>query len=185
MVYPPGSTERRLLDNDPDAIGSVIRWIALTLTSPRFWSLREERHDLFQEVLTRVLESLRRERYDHHKDFRVYVQAVARYTAFQALNRQLQFRSGSASAELLEAQFENPEAQIVKRQLVRKVLDMVSPDCRRLIRSYFLEECSYSEIAAALKIPEGTVKSRLFRCMQSACRFLRQRLPRGRERALD
>src|SRR5437867_3981086 len=42
LDYTEGSLERRLLDDDAAALGRVIRWVSATLTSPRFWSLREE-----------------------------------------------------------------------------------------------------------------------------------------------
>ncbi|MCI0657541.1 MAG: hypothetical protein L0170_10790, partial [Acidobacteria bacterium] len=85
MPYSEHSVARRLLENDPEALGLVIRWISTALASPRFWLLRHEWPDLVQEVLSRVVESLRRERFDDSRDLRVYVQGIARFACLQAL----------------------------------------------------------------------------------------------------
>jgi DNA-directed RNA polymerase specialized sigma24 family protein len=52
--------------------------------------------------------------------------------------------------------------------MVRWVLDTASEDCKGLMRAYFLEDRSYAEIASSMGIPLGTVKSRLFRCLEAA-----------------
>src|SRR5262249_47410454 len=70
MPYPKDSLAGRLLADDPVALGQVIRWISLTLTSPKFWVLRRDWPDLVQEVLTRVVETLRLERFDASRNFR-------------------------------------------------------------------------------------------------------------------
>ena len=81
MSYRADSVEGRFLRGEPEAVGLVFRWISRVLTLPRFWALREEWADLHQEVLGRVTESLRENRFDDEKDFRTYVQGVARFTA--------------------------------------------------------------------------------------------------------
>ena len=165
MPYPEHSVARRLLEDDPEALGQVIRWISTALTSPRFWSLRGEWPDLVQEVLARVVESLRLERFDASRDLRVYVQGIARYASLQALNRQLQPTASEPVASPPEA---DAESEVIDRQLVRRVLDLASEECRELIRAYFYEARNYEEIAGVHGVPVGTVKSRLFRCLESA-----------------
>jgi RNA polymerase sigma factor (sigma-70 family) len=167
LSYAEGSIERRLLENDPEALGQVFRWIASTLTSPQFWSLRSEWRDLHQEVVTRVVESLRHGRFDASREFHSYVQGVARYTALQALTARPQ-RSSNDLDGLVSEKSPSAEERTENRQLVRRVLERASEECRELIRAYFLEERSYAEIADGLALPVGTVKSRLFRCLESA-----------------
>ena len=60
------------------------------------------------------------------------------------------------------------ESEVIDRQLVRRVLDLASEECRELIRAYFYEARNYEEIAGVHGVPVGTVKSRLFRCLESA-----------------
>jgi RNA polymerase sigma-70 factor, ECF subfamily len=169
VTYPEHSVEKRLLDNDREALGQVIRWIALALTSPRYWSLRPEWPDLVQEVLARVVESLRQGRFDASRDLRLYVQGVARYVCLQALaDRRAEVRPVGNPGGNPHAGGSSPESRMIDLQLVRRVLDFSSEDCRGLFRLYFFEGRSYEEIAMGLGLPVGTVKSRLFRCLESA-----------------
>jgi RNA polymerase sigma factor (sigma-70 family) len=62
----------------------------------------------------------------------------------------------------------DPERQVTRHQLIRRVLDMASEDCREMIVDFFLHQNSYEEIAEEHGVPVGTVKSRLFRCLESA-----------------
>lgn len=49
------------------------------------------------------------------------------------------------------------------RQAVRDAMAQLTPEYRQIVVLRFLQELSYEEIAAALKLPPGTVKSRLNR----------------------
>ncbi len=168
MPYPKDSLACRLLADDPEALGQVIRWISLTLTSPKFWVLRREWPDLVQEVLTRVVETLRLERFDASRDFRVYVQGIARFVGLQTLSRRPQGESSDDPGALPDGAADNPEAHAIDRQLARRILDLCSEECREMFRLHFFEVRSHQEIAAILGIPVGTVKSRLFRCLEAA-----------------
>jgi len=180
VPYDQQSIARRLLENDPDAVGQLMRWISAALTVPRYWALREEWPDLLQEVVARILESLRQERFDGSRDLRVYAQGVARFASLEALARRRR-RMSPAEAEPEPVRTDlNPESWAIQRELARRVLDLASQGCRELIRMYFYETRDYEEIAAKLEIPPGTVKSRLFRCLQSARQMLsRHHAPQG------
>ena len=178
MAYITG-IERGLLDDDPDALGQVFRWIAMTLASPRFWSLRSQWPDLSQEVMVRLIFSLREARYDGSRDLRTYVQGIARHVAIQALDGHVRESRFALRDSAGGGQTQDPERMMTHRQIVHRVLDQATPDCRRLIRAYFYEGCTYEEIAASMNVPVGTVKSRLFRCMESAYLFLEGTLRPG------
>ncbi len=167
------SVERRLLEGDPDALVEVVRRIASVLTLPRFWRLRGEWSDLHQEVLTKVIQSLRAGRFDPARPFHAYVQGIARHTALHALDKRSARGGAGNPGTGTVPQEAGPEEAVVRDQLVRRVLDLASEECRELMRAHFLEEKSYAEIAAAKGIPVGTVKSRLFRCLESAHEAIR------------
>jgi RNA polymerase sigma-70 factor (ECF subfamily) len=182
MKYREHDLVRGVLDGDEEAIGLVIRWISQVLTWPRFWSLREERSDLVQETLARVISTLKNGQYDPSKELHPYVQGIARHTALQAVEavRRRRGRDGDGpdgshdSDSSLWASAEPPLAESVAQQeLVRRVLDEASDECSLLMRLYFLEGKSYEEIAGELVVPVGTVKSRLSRCLDAAQRDLR------------
>ena len=177
MQYPEKSIAARLLEDDPEAIGIVIRWISGVLTWPRFWSLREEWADLVQESLARVIESLHKGLFDPRRDFRFYVQGIARHAAVRAVQEGLHRRLEADESKRingLASVLGNPVIDTVAaRQIVRRVLDQASEECRLLIRLYFLDEKGYEEIGEELLVPVGTVKSRLSRCLVEAQRALR------------
>ena len=167
MPYDTGSIERRLLDNDLKALEVVTRWIAVALTSPRFWSLRAAWPDITQDILMRLIESLKRDRYDASRDFRAYVQGITRHAALEEMERQIHHpRSGAGPGQSDDGA--GPEVETIRRQMVRRILDLTSEECRSLIRAYFFEDRAYAEIAESQGVPLGTIKSRLFRCLEAA-----------------
>jgi RNA polymerase sigma-70 factor (ECF subfamily) len=176
MTYPPDSPARRLLDDEPDTLAQVVRWISIALTAPRYWSLRSEWPDLVQEVLARLVASLKKGRYDPAREFHWYVAGIVRNTALQSIERAGARRDRVAAAQEIDARWHSDARageDISMRQAVRRVLDEASEDCRELMRAYFLEEKGYDEIAVEFSIPVGTVKSRLNRCLDCARRSFR------------
>ncbi len=183
MEYRDDSPEGRFLAGDGQVVGEVIRVVAGVLTLPRFWSLRPDWTDLHQEVLRRILESLRQGRFDPTREFLGYAHGVARFTALDALSRKSQ-ESTIESGDAVELAAErggggDAEDRTMARQLARLALDKASPDCRRLFRDYFYKERTYRELSESMGVPVGTVKSRLFRCLASAQRAMGRRLQGG------
>ena len=187
LPYDKDSIAGRLLAGEPIVVGRVIRWIAVVLATPRFWSIRDERDDLHQEIMTRVLQSLSRGLFDSSRQLQTYVQAVARNAALEAQRVRADRFSRTTVGDVLPARTRAPEDSVGLTALARSVLDSVPEDCRRLILQYFFREQSYEEIAGTNGWPIGTVKSRLARCLARAARRLRaargaaQRRPTGRE----
>lgn len=182
MPYHPDSIEAQLLAGDPRAVGSVMRWIAVVLSTPRFRVLRPEWLDLHQESLLRILISLKKGRFDPSLDFRKYAQGVARLTAVQRLS---QPRTEVPLEEAHEAAGQTGprvDEAVATTDLASRALEEASEACRSLLQAYFYAQMSYEEIAAAQAIPVGTVKSRLVRCLDRLHRAMsaaRPRLPRG------
>ena len=170
MKYGPESAAGRLLAGDREAVSDAVRWVSRVLGSPNFWSLRREWTDMVQEVLGRVIASLRAERFDPQRDFRTYVQGVARFTAFTALSRRRpEVPVDEDGPELPdESTGGSSEDRISAGQLARYVLDRASAGCRELLVAYFMEQRNYLEIAEENGQPIGTIKSRIFRCLDSA-----------------
>ncbi|MDX1387709.1 MAG: sigma-70 family RNA polymerase sigma factor [Acidobacteriota bacterium] len=175
--YRVDSVEGRFLEGDTAAIAEVSRWVAGVLAAPTFWALRRQRTDLHQEVLGRLVESLRRGRFDASREFKGYVQGVARFTAYKAVDRDVRDvetpESDTAATDADVPADSGTESRLLAAQLARQALEIASDDCRALIREYFLEEQRYREIAEDRGVPVGTIKSRLFRCLESIQRALR------------
>jgi RNA polymerase sigma-70 factor (ECF subfamily) len=96
-----------------------------------------------------------------------WIFTIARNLRIDALRRER--RGGLARVDEVEAEYaidETPAAdiQIVAAQSearVRAALDALSSDQLKVIQLSFFEERSHGEIAQALQVPLGTVKSRL------------------------
>jgi len=172
-AYRPDSVEGGFLAGRAEAVGKVSRWISVVLASPRYWRLRGEWLDLHQEIMGRVVESLRRERFDAAQDFRTYVQGVARFTALASLSPRHRFGGSEELDEEDLAVEPETEEGAISRQLARLVLEEASEGCQNLLRAYFFEERNYAEISEFMSVPIGTVKSRLARCLDGAHRVLR------------
>ena len=167
MITPDGDLEARLLAGEVEAVDRVSRWISAVLTMPRFWRLRREWRDLHQETMASLIKSLRGESFDATRDFRAYVQGITRHVVSQRY-RKLRAERGSLQENPEPVDTTDPERQVTLHQLIRRVLEMASEDCREIIVDFFLHQNSYEEIAEEQGVPVGTVKSRLFRCLESA-----------------
>ena len=163
--YDRRSVEGLFLAGDADAYACVSRWIGRILTLPRFRVVRRDWTDLHQEILRRIVDSLRNRRFDPTLDFRAYVQSTARYTARDAVERRLRELPAPLPSDL-RYDGTGAEARIVTREAVEFVLARLSSQCRTLFRLFYYEERSQAEMSEILRIPVGTVKSRLFRCLE-------------------
>jgi RNA polymerase sigma-70 factor (ECF subfamily) len=68
-----------------------------------------------------------------------------------------------------------PDAQVRRREAgeaVHEALQKLSPELREAVVLRDLEDMDYKEIAAVLKVPEGTVKSRINRGRGELARLL-------------
>jgi RNA polymerase sigma-70 factor (ECF subfamily) len=78
-------------------------------------------------------------------------------------------------AERLEDAGPSPQARVASKEtqrMVQQALQKVSPDLREAVILRDLQDMDYKEIATALKVPEGTVKSRINRGRAELARLL-------------
>jgi RNA polymerase sigma-70 factor (ECF subfamily) len=64
------------------------------------------------------------------------------------------------------ASVENLERDVVERDRIDRALGTLPPDLREAVVLRDVEGLSYTEIAAVLVLPIGTVESRIFRARQ-------------------
>lgn len=88
--------------------------------------------------------------------------------------RQAQFQAWNAWVEEANSVSQVEEPLVEKEQLQKAILE-VPPDFRAVLILYYFEEFSYRDIAEQLKVPIGTVMSRLARAKQ----FLKAKLVQG------
>ena len=191
---PPPLTRNRL---DPDLnlverclSGDEAAWETLVRTHTRrvygfcyrFTGKDSEAQDLTQEVFLRVFRSLKSYRSDDGA-FATWLARLSRNLLIDHYRRTRQDRSTDSIEEQLPmieervATSARPEGLLAGREaseLLQGALQRLSPDLREAVILRDLQELEYREIAEVLKVPEGTVKSRLNRGRAELARVLRQ-----------
>ena len=114
----------------------------------------EDSEDLVQQALVRVL--LRIDRFDGRVTLRTWMLAIV-YREFLNWRRRRMWFPITPDRPSIDASF----AAIIEAESLMAALATLSPSLRAAFLLFHVEELSVAEIAVALKIPEGTVKSRL------------------------
>jgi RNA polymerase sigma-70 factor (ECF subfamily) len=114
---------------------------------------RPAAEDAAQEAFVRIWKALPRFRGDAAVSTWIY--SVARNTALTRLARERKHPREKVREVPAPAAAETPD--------VEPLLARLPENYRRVLRLYYLEEKSYEQVAAALGIPLGTVKTHLHR----------------------
>jgi len=194
--FAPSLTRARL-DSDLNLVerclnGDEAAWEILVRTHTRrvygfcyrFTGKDSEAQDLTQEVFLRVFRSLKSYRSDEGA-FVTWLTRLSRNLLIDHYRRTRQERLTESIEEqlpVIEQRQEGaarPDGLLAGREAseaLQKALQRLSPDLREAVILRDLQEMEYREIAVALKIPEGTVKSRLNRGRAELGRVLRQQM---------
>jgi RNA polymerase sigma factor (sigma-70 family) len=180
---------RRCVAGDADAWEEIVRQYNRRIYSVcyRFTGSADDADDLAQEVfikLYRTLESYAPER----GAFTTWVMTMTRNLLVDHFRKTKQDRAtDSLDAGLTEEedsislgdkiQDSGPSAdeRIQRREtqeMVQKAIQKLSPELREAVILRDLQDMDYKEIAIALKVPEGTVKSRINRGRMELARLL-------------
>ena len=192
---PAAPLTRNRLDPDFNLVerclsGDEAAWEALVRTHTRrvygfcyrFTGKDSEAQDLTQEVFLRVFRSLKSYR-SNEGAFATWLARLSRNLLIDHYRRSRQDRSTDSIEEQLPmieeraATSARPEGLLAGREaseILQAALQRLSPDLREAVILRDLQEMEYREIADVLKVPEGTVKSRLNRGRAELARVLRQ-----------
>lgn len=174
----PADTEtiETYLLGDPETVEEVGGWILAELRR-HYRRLAGEHDDLCQNVHQRVLVELRAGRFEGRANLRSYVSRIAHRTAIARLRQLYRDRALTESLSRRRQRAENPYRAIEARDKVRlahRVVMALPEECRELWKLVFVEKLSYREVGRRLKIPPGTVKSRMWHCRRKATSALRR-----------
>jgi RNA polymerase sigma factor (sigma-70 family) len=117
--------------------------------------------DVFQEVFARAFERLSELRSDDA--VRPWLAQLTRRLCIDRLR--LLARDTPSLAEPDEEEVDEVLATLDEAMTVRAALDKVGDPCREILDRFFCRDESYRTIGDILKIPAGTIASRISRCL--------------------
>lgn len=155
----------------------------------RFAGSSDDAQDLTQEVFIKVYRTL--SSYDSEKAaFMTWVTTVTRNLLVDHFRKTKQDRltdsldntsseheDSQPLSEQIPDQTAPPDATVQSRETretVHRALQKLSPELREAVILRDLQDMDYREIAVALKVPEGTVKSRINRGRAELARLLQR-----------
>jgi RNA polymerase sigma-70 factor (ECF subfamily) len=174
---------RRCLAGDDAAWEEIVRQYSRRIYSLayRFVGSHEGAEDLAQEVFLRIYRTL--DQYDPAAgNLSNWLMRVARNLIIDDWRKRGRTPTeGGDDLDTheyhLQSRVENPQKLVERHELseqIQSAINKLSPDLRTVIILRDLEELSYQEIVDILKIPEGTVKSRINRGRIELAKILRR-----------
>ena len=141
---------------------------------------REDAEELSQEIFLKIFENLHR--YDGSYPLLAWVVSLARNLCIDRYRRRkrersFRFVSDDAVAPMLQSG-DDPAAEALRRERTKMLfwaLGEIPEDLAEILVLRDLEGFAYEEIGKALDLPDGTVKSRLFRARAEVARKVRER----------
>ena len=137
----------------------------------RFTGRAVEAEDLTQEIFIKVFQTLRT--YDEAQGaFTVWLNRVARNHLVDHYRRTKKDRVTSSLEDEAGVMDRRPDSgpppsdrveTREQRESLQAALDQLSPDLREAVILRDLNDLDYEEVAAVLRVPQGTVKSRINR----------------------
>lgn len=150
---------------------------------------REDAEELSQEIFLKIFENLHR--YDGSYPLVAWVVSLSRNLCIDRYRRKkrersFRFVSDDAVAPLLQSS-DDPAAQAIQKERTKLLfwaLSEIPEDLSEILVLRDLEGLAYDEIGKALDLPDGTVKSRLFRARAEVARKVRERNETSGTRAM-
>jgi len=141
---------------------------------------REDAEELSQEIFLKTFENLHR--YDGSFPLVAWLLSLSRNLCidrYRRRKREKSFRFVSDDAVLpLLVSGDDPSAQALKKERTKLLfwaLSEIPEDLAEILVLRDLDGLAYEEIGKALDLPDGTVKSRLFRARAEVARRIRER----------
>ena len=162
---------QRCLAGDQAAWERIVRlhWRKVFNIAYKFVGKHDEAEDLTQDVFLKIFKSLNT--FDRRANFQTWLISVSRNLCIdhyrsvrkerETINRDIDPNDLSPAAKTV-----SPHAALEQRDrvvLLRAALDKLAPTLRTAVMMRDIQEMTYQEIADRLRLPEGTVKSRINR----------------------
>ncbi|HEY6509360.1 MAG TPA: sigma-70 family RNA polymerase sigma factor [Vicinamibacterales bacterium] len=172
----------RCLDGDQAAWDAIVRqhWRRVFNIAYKFVGRHDQAEDLTQDVFIKLFRSLNT--FDRRANFQTWLVSVSRNLCID------HYRSARKEREAINRDVDpneltpvapgpNAHAQLEHRDrvtLLRAALEALPPTLRSAVMLRDIQEHTYQEIATELRLPEGTVKSRINRGRAELARHIRR-----------
>ena len=161
----------RCLDGDQQAWEQIVRqhWRKVFNVAYKFVAKHDEAEDLTQDIFLKIFKSL--DTFDRRANFQTWLVSVSRNLCIDHYRsvrkeRETMARDVDPSGLTPVSPGRGPYGQLelsALRDQIRTALAALPPALREAVVLRDLQEFSYQEIADRLRLPEGTVKSRINR----------------------
>lgn len=134
----------------------------------------EDADDLLQETFIKVYVHL--DRYNPAYTFGQWLYTIARNTFIDYVRRRPEDLPIDERFSAPASTAPTPEESVIRLQQhaqIERYLEQLPPHYRELILMRLFDEYSYEEIAEKLRMPLGTVKTRIHRAREQLCRLIR------------
>ena len=172
----------RCLRGDEFAWEQIVRqhWRKVFNVAYKFVGTHEQAEDLTQDIFLKVFRSL--ETFDRRANFQTWLISVSRNLCidhYRSVRKERQTIDRDITSDDLApaAPTTSPLAALEQRDLaaqLRVALQQLPPSLRTAVLLRDIQELSYQEIAEQLRLPEGTVKSRINRGRKELARQIRR-----------
>jgi RNA polymerase sigma-70 factor (ECF subfamily) len=187
LLTDDGELARRCAGGDEDAWRQLVARFQRKVwnVAYQFTGRADEAEELAQEIFLHLLSALRT--FDSAGSLPAWIQRVARNYSIDHYRRRRRERSMVADGEEAEALVlaardttgrSDPHRSLEEKDLagwLRTVIDRLPSELGQAVVLRDLQEMSYEEMAQALEIPLGTVKSRINRGRLELARLLSRR----------
>jgi RNA polymerase sigma-70 factor (ECF subfamily) len=162
---------QRCLNGDQAAWDAIVRqhWRKVFNVAYKFVGKHDEAEDLTQDIFLKVFKSL--DTFDRRANFQTWLISVSRNLCidhYRSVRKERETIDRDVDANELApaSREESPMAALEQRDrvsLLRQALAALPETLRTAVLMRDIQELSYQEIADMLRLPEGTVKSRINR----------------------
>jgi RNA polymerase sigma-70 factor (ECF subfamily) len=162
---------QRCLQGDQAAWDLIVRqyWRKVFNVAYKFVGKHDEAEDLTQDIFLKIFKSL--DTFDRRANFQTWLISVSRNLCidhYRSVRKERETIDRDVDANELapESHDRGPMAALEQRDrvmLLRQALSALPDTLRTAVLMRDIQELSYQEIADKLRLPEGTVKSRINR----------------------
>ncbi|MBI3490607.1 MAG: sigma-70 family RNA polymerase sigma factor [Acidobacteria bacterium] len=173
---------RRCLTGDQAAWDQIVRtyWRKVFNVAYKFVGKHDEAEDLAQDIFLKIFKSL--DTFDRRANFQTWLISISRNLCidhYRSVRKERETIDRDVDANQLSpmSREPGPVAALEQRDrvaLLRQAMAALPDTLRTAVLMRDIQELSYQEIADALHLPEGTVKSRINRGRTELARQIRK-----------